>query len=107
MFNFLSFFSAAIFCFFFGFRLVEYHKTSALINKKKYDLAYEKYLQEFNEKAKYIISKDPKINPMPKSRRDEDWSNLMVYAHNLSGFDGTFLFSYLISKFSSQSIKVL
>jgi len=86
--------------------LIKYHKVNALINKKKYDFAYDQYLKEFNEKVAYLKLKDPTINPIPKKYRD-DWAHLLVYAHNFSSFDGSFLLRSLLALFSNNRIKIL
>lgn len=79
--------------------MVKHHKHNALFNRAKYNLAYEKYLKEFEVKAKYIKLKNPDAILTPKARRD-DWANLLIYSHNLGSFDGTFLMKYIIEYFA-------
>lgn len=42
----------------------------------------------------------------PKAKRD-DWANLLVYAHNLSSFDGIFILEGIIKNFNSKNINIL
>ena len=85
--------------------LVKFHKHNSLINRNKYNLAYEAYLKDFEKTAEYIKLKNPKANPTPKAKRD-DWAHLLVYSHNLGSFDGTFLLKYLIEFFAHRNIEL-
>lgn len=52
-------------------QLIKFHKHNSLINRKNYNIAYDAYYKEFEEKAKHIKLKDPQANPTPKARRDD------------------------------------
>jgi hypothetical protein len=86
--------------------LTDFHKINSLESKERYDAAYKKYLEKFEEKAKYLQKKDPGLVLQPKAYKD-DWAHLLVYAHNFSNFDGVFLVNHLVSFFDSKKVKII